>query len=151
MQDFVRVNDSVLLGRQPTPAELARLRQAGVKTVIDFRHPSETPVPNAALAEAAGLGYVNIPVKANSISPADVAALDQALRAKPGPFLLHCAAGPRAAGLYFLREARQNGWAAEQALAASARAGFDLTGMPWLQSFIQDQLREHEALARRRA
>lgn len=153
MQDFVRVNNKVVLGRQPSGAELDRLRQAGIKTVIDFRHPSETSVSNGTLAAAAGLDYVNIPIKANTISAADVAALDEVLRDKEGPFLLHCAAGPRAAGLYFLREAQQNGWTAEQALAESARAGFDLAGMPWLRSFLQDQLDRHERseAARRRA
>lgn len=151
MQDFVRVNDRIILGRQPTADELAGWREAGLKTVIDFRHASETATSNAALAAAAGLDYVNIPIKANTIDPQDVAALERALAGKEPPFLLHCAAGPRAAGLYFLSQARREGWSADEALAASARAGFDLAGMPWLRAFIQDQLRGRAAPARRSA
>jgi len=69
MDQFKPLENGMLIGPQPTDGNLRRARQEGVKTVIDFRMPSETSTPNAELVARSRLAYVNIPVnQASSLS-----------------------------------------------------------------------------------
>lgn len=54
---------------QLTEQDLQQDRLQDIKTVIDFRLPSETPTPNTELAFHNGLDYVNISV--NKVSHLD--------------------------------------------------------------------------------
>lgn len=42
MSPFRPVEDGIFIGPQPSPNDLEDARQRGIKTVIDFRLPSET-------------------------------------------------------------------------------------------------------------
>jgi len=108
MDQFKLLENGMLIGPQPTEDDLRQAKQEGIKTVIDFRLPSETPTPNSELVARSGLDYVNIPVNKTSLSADQVDALDRAMRDKDGPFLLHCASGARAATLLVLSQAKQN-------------------------------------------
>ena len=68
--NFLRINEQVCTGGQPTMAELERLKQQGIRAVINLRQPSEyNAEEEAAKAHELGLRYVNIPV--NSADPKD--------------------------------------------------------------------------------
>ena len=119
----------MLIGPQPTEGDLRQAKQEGIKTVIDFRLPSEIPTPNAELVARSGLDYVSIPVNKASLSADQVDVLDRAMRDKDGPFLLHCASGARAATLLVLSQARQNGWTAGRPNAHFMKRG--QWGLTW--------------------
>jgi protein tyrosine phosphatase (PTP) superfamily phosphohydrolase (DUF442 family) len=55
---------------------------------------------------------------------------------KPGPFLVHCATGARAAMLLALAEARKHGWTAERAFEEARNMGFDLRSSPEFSAFV---------------
>lgn len=57
MHKCKRLGDSILLGPQPTEQDLQQAKEHGIKTVIDFRMPGETPVSNADQAAAHGFDY----------------------------------------------------------------------------------------------
>lgn len=126
MSSFQRIDVDFLIGPQPTAHDLQAAKQQGVQTVIDFRLPSETVASNAVLTTRQGLAYVNIPVNKDALSTEQLDALDRALKAHTGPFLLHCATGARAALLLSVSRARQQGWRSVQALDEAQRMGFDL-------------------------
>jgi len=137
MNQFKLLENGMLIGPQPTEGDLHQARQEGIKTVIDFRLPSETPKPNAELVARSGLDYVNIPVNKASLSADQVDTLNRTMRDKDGPFLLHCASGARAATLLVLSQARQNGWTAQRAFQEARAMGFDLENAPEFADFIK--------------
>ena len=137
MNQFKLLDNGLLIGPQPSEGDLRQARQEGIKTVIDFRLPGETPTPNAQLVARNGLDYVNIPVNKASLSLDQVDMLERVMRDKDGPFLLHCASGVRAAALLVLSQARQNGWTAQRAFQEARAMGFDLENAPEFANFIK--------------
>lgn len=137
MDQFELLDNGMLIGPQPTEVDLRQAKQEGIKTVIDFRMPSETAMPNAELVARTGLDYVNIPVNKASLSSDQVDELERVMQKKEGPFLIHCATGARAALLLVLSQARQNGWTARRAFQEARAMGFDLENAPEFAGFIK--------------
>ena len=137
MDQFKRLQNGVLIGPQPSEDNLRQAKRDGIKTVIDFRMPNETPTPNSELVARSGLQYVNIPVNKASLSIDQVDELDRVMRDKDGPFLIHCATGARAAILLVLSKAKQNGWTAQRAFDEARAMGFDLEKTPEFANFIK--------------
>jgi protein tyrosine phosphatase (PTP) superfamily phosphohydrolase (DUF442 family) len=72
MAQYKQVDDKFFIGPQPTPQDLDEAREQGVRTVVDFRLPTETASPNADLTRDARLDYVNIPVNRAALSAAQI-------------------------------------------------------------------------------
>ena len=136
MTQFKDIGGGLYLGPQPTEQDLQEAKQRGIKTVIDFRLPSETAIPNEPLVTEYGLNYVNIPVNKASPSEKQIEELDQALQQEDGPFLLHCGTGMRAAMLLALTRAKQNRWSAERTFEEAKSMGFDLKASPEFSAFV---------------
>ncbi len=136
MSSFKRIDDEFFIGAQPSEQDLQAAKQRGIKTVIDFRLPSETPTSNAGLTTSQGLAYVNIPVNKLALSSDQIGDLDRALKDHAGPFLLHCATGARAALLLSLSKAKQHGWTSEQTFSEAKRLGFDLKASAEFSGFV---------------
>jgi len=140
MSSFRLVEDGIFIGPQPTPQDLEDARLQGVKTVIDFRLPSETATSNETLVRSHELEYESIPVNKAMLSVNQIGDLDAAIQSKPGPFLLHCATGLRAALLLALSKAKKNGCSAEQTFAHAQMMGFDLRTSPAYSSFVNQAI-----------
>ena len=86
---------------QPTAGELRALGDAGVKAVLDLRHPTEPRgFDEAATARAAGLRYENIPVTPATLHEDDFARVRAFLNeAANRPVLVHCASANRVGAL----------------------------------------------------
>jgi len=140
MSQFKPVEDNIFIAPQPTAQDLDDAKQQGIKTVIDFRMPGETPASNETLTKNHGLDYVNIPVDKADLSANQIGDLDAVMKNREGPFLLHCATGARAALFLALRRARQNSWSTEQAFAEATRMGFDLKTSPEFSAFVTKTL-----------
>jgi uncharacterized protein (TIGR01244 family) len=136
MSSFKCIDDEFFIGSQPTVDDLQEAKRQGIKTVIDFRLPSETATSNEALTTSQGLAYVNIPVNKVALSAAQIGELDRAIKAHAGPFLLHCATGARAALLASLGKAKQYGWTPEQTFSEAKRLGFDLKTSAEFSTFV---------------
>jgi uncharacterized protein (TIGR01244 family) len=115
---------------QPSVEAIARLKSAGITTVIDLRPDAETPdLDEKSVAEAAGLKYRSLPIA----SPADltrenVKRFDQLLKdSQDEEVLVHCASGNRVGAMMALRAAWVQGKSTEEALAIGQAAG--MTGM----------------------
>jgi uncharacterized protein (TIGR01244 family) len=136
MNRFKQLEDSILLGPQPSDQDLEHAKQHGIKTVIDLRLSSETPASNAQAAARSGLDYANIPIDKASLSEKQIAELDRVMQEKEGPFLIHCASGARAAMLLALSKAKKNGWTAERTFDEARNMGFDLKSSPEFAKFV---------------
>lgn len=137
MAQYKQIGDGLFIGPQPTEQDLKDAKQQGIRTVIDFRMPAETPTSNAELARNNGLDYANVPVNKGALSEQQIDELDEAMKHHEGPYLLHCGTGTRAAMLLALRRARQNGWSAERTFDEAEAMGFNLRTQPSFADFVK--------------
>ena len=142
MSRFRNLGGDILLGPQPTEADLEQFKQQGVRTVVDMRPPGETASPNEDLVSRSGLAYANVPVSKAELSSSLVDQLDGALERHEGGFLLHCATGARAAMLLALSRARRNQWTADRTFEEAKSMGFDLQTSPEYSSFVVQETRK---------
>ncbi len=136
MHQFRKIADGIYIGAQPTEQDLQDSKRHGIRTVIDLRLPAETAGLNAARVQACGMEYVNVPVNKASLSVGQIDDLVEIMDDKPGPYLVHCATGARAAMLLALAEARKHGWTAERAFEEARNMGFDLKTSPEFSAFV---------------
>jgi uncharacterized protein (TIGR01244 family) len=137
MAQYKQVDDDFFIGPQPTRQDLEDARQQGVRTVVDFRLPTETASPNEDLARGAGLEYVNIPVNRAALSTGQIGEFKTAMHQHPGPYLVHCATGARAALMLVLARARQQGWSAQRAFEEADAMGFNLRSSEEFANFVR--------------
>ena len=61
--NFLRVNDQICTGGQPTLEDLAKMKAEGIRAIVNLRRASEHNfAEEAARAQELGLRYVHIPV-----------------------------------------------------------------------------------------
>jgi uncharacterized protein (TIGR01244 family) len=137
MANFKQIGDGLFIGPQPTVQDLLEGKQRGIQTVIDMRMPGETATSNGDQVRSNGLNYVNVPVNKTALSEQQVDELNQVMQRTPGPHLLHCATGTRAALLLALGHAKQNGWTAERTFKEAQTMGFDLQGSADFASLVR--------------
>ncbi len=105
LQMVYPVDEKLLIGPQPFYPDLARLKQAGITKVINFRTPEEMKklrFDEAAELKALGIDYVLIPIGGKEFprSEQQTRALADALEGEDGKVLLHCRSGHRASEAY---------------------------------------------------
>ncbi|MEO0515026.1 MAG: sulfur transferase domain-containing protein [Planctomycetota bacterium] len=120
---------------QPNEAELRKLAEAGVKTVINLRNDGEDAMPMSVktegkVCERLGMDYVSLPV---SMRPAAEGGADEKLAIafemvltaarEAGPTAVHCKLGQRAGAMVLIALARHQGWDAATAIGEAKRLG----------------------------
>ena len=118
MSQFKRVEDGIFIGPQPTEQDIQEARQQGIRTVIDFRLPSET-----ATCCACSMTY-RPTINRSSLDPADAlgAALAAAFATESKP----------------INDAIRGSWQrsdtdANAALTASALMGMNTVWYPYVE------------------
>lgn len=115
MSDPVRLSRFVSVGRLPPgAAELERLRQDGVRGILDLRTSEDaaeplSPTQEAAEAAARGLSYRHFPVAAGELDDAVLDRFGEVLRGMERPVFVHCTAGRRAGMLALSQVAVEQG------------------------------------------
>ena len=143
IKNFLRVNEQICTGGQPTMAELEKLKQEGVRAIINLRRPSEyNAEEEAAKANELGLRYVNIPVDSSAPQDAQVgdflkATDDPANR----PAFIHCASAGRVGAFWMVRRVLRDGWSIEKAEDEAKKIGMN---NPKLREFVLDYIRRHQ-------
>ena len=139
LPNFHKVNDKVYRGAQPEAAGWPSLAKLGVKTVIDLREPGEHSTGEEAKAvEAAGMKYVNVPMK-GVVAPSDEKvsqALDLLLNS-PDPVFVHCRRGKDRTGtIIACYRMSHDRWNNKQALSEAKSLGMSWTQVG-LKSYIK--------------
>ena len=115
----------ILFGGQPTAEQLEKLAAAEYKTVIDLRLPNEDRgYDEAAVAKAAGLEYLSIPVKSDELDRTET--LDRFIEVFSDvekPVLVHCGVGSRVATVYYAWLVAKEGMSRDEALARAKQHG----------------------------
>ena len=133
MADIRTINDSISVAPQISPDDIAAIKAAGFKAIVNNRPDAEEAgQPDGAAiraaAEAAGLGYAAIPVTHAGFSHPQIDAMTQALVAADGPVLAYCRSGTRSCNLWALAAAKA-GRNPELLVEQARAAGYDLSGM----------------------
>lgn len=144
MTQYKKISDDMYIGPQPTELDLQEAKRQGIRTVIDFRPPTETSSPNIEMASRVGLDYVNVPVSKTALSTECISDFNQAIKQKEGPYLLHCASGMRAAMLLALSRAKEHGWTAERTFEEVESMGFSLRSSPEFANFVMQTTAHHD-------
>lgn len=108
-----------LRGASSRSDDIARVRDAGIRQVIDLIPDAETPdFDEAAGVSAAGLAYSNLPLRgAAALTRENVIAFDALVRKAKRPVLVPCASGNYVGAMAALRAAWVEGKPAEEAIA----------------------------------
>ena len=128
---FVKVTDQVWTGGQPWPEHFPKLKDAGVKVVINLRPPAEQEgTQEEATVKKLGMTYFNIPVSFNEPDELDaddfLKLTDEQL--KNGPVFIHCAVGSRVGAFWMIRRVLRDGWEFDKALEEANRIGMRSQG-----------------------
>ncbi len=121
--NFVRVNDALITGGQPTAEQLAAVAAEGFATVVNLAtfDPAYSLPDEAGLVGALGMTYYAIPVDWENPTDADFAAFERVMaQLTDGQALIHCAANYRVTAFYSLYALRHLGWTRAQAAAFRA-------------------------------
>ena len=127
LPNFAQVNDRLYRGGQPTPEGYRKLRELGVKTVINLRslHSSRRDI------EAAGLACVEIPLRADFLGsepPTDEELkkfFDIILDPARQPVFIHCKSGKDRTGtLSAVYRLEIDGWTRDEAIEEMQAFGF---------------------------
>lgn len=127
LENFARVNDRLYRGAQPTAEGYRKLKEMGVKTVINFRshhsHKSEI--------ESAGMHSVEIPLQADAVGsepPTEQKLrmfLEIVLDPARQPVFIHCMGGKDRTGtLSAVYRMELDGWSNDEAIEEMQSFGF---------------------------
>ena len=127
-----KVSPRFFVSEQISGHDVGAVAAQGIKTIICNRPDNETqgqpPVSEiAAAAEGLGITFVDMPVKAGTITDENIAAFERAYHDVPGPMLAYCRTGTRSVSLWALAEAPSLD--VEAILSATKEAGYDLAAM----------------------
>lgn len=123
---FLKLNDQVWTGGQPWLEHLPKLKDAGIKVVINLRQNGEwNGEREAAKVKELGMSYFNIPVSFNEPDELDaddfLKLTDEEL--KNGPVFIHCAVGSRVGAFWMIRRVLRDNWEFDKALEEANRIG----------------------------
>jgi uncharacterized protein (TIGR01244 family) len=144
--NFLKVNDQLWTAGQPTMEQFAKLKEEGIKVIINLREHSESNNLGGTeeiKAKELGLTYFNIPVSFTDLRAESV---DEFLRVtdeqlKNGPVLLHCAAAVRVGGFWMIRRVLRDGWQFDDALREANEIG--LGNQPRLINFAREYIEKN--------
>ena len=145
LPNFHKVNDNLYRGGQPRVEGFAELKKMGVATVIDLRGAGKNSERERALAEAAGLRFINVPLKNwgrpgnNDIDKIIVQINDSANQ----PVFVHCNRGSDRTGTVIaVYRITHDGWTGKQASDEAHELGLGWWQV-WMKDYIEDYYRDH--------
>ena len=140
--NFSRVNDEFFVGGQPPIEDLSRLKDKGIRAILNLRPPGEYNAgEEEATAKALGLRYFNI-----AVNPADLrdSQVEQFLSITSDrhnlPVFIHCGAGSRVATFWMIRRVLVDDWRIEDAETEAQKMGLR---NPILLEFAKSYIARH--------
>ncbi|HEY2016644.1 MAG TPA: tyrosine-protein phosphatase [Bryobacteraceae bacterium] len=129
LPNFHQVSENVYRGGQPLPEGWQALAKMGVKTVIDLRREDEHSTADEARAvKAAGMQYVNFPLKGVVAPDNEVVAKVLALLNSGTPVFLHCKRGAdRTGAMIACYRVAHDHWQNDQAVKEAKSLGMRWT------------------------
>ncbi len=142
--NFMKVNDHVYRGAQPTEEGFKNLAKLGIKTVVDLQATGdERARDEAKWVKEAGMQYVSVPMKGMATpKDADVAKVLALLEDETtGPVFVHCHAGAdRTGGVIACYRIEHDGWTNAKAFEEAKDMG-----TTWIHYRIHDYIKTFHA------
>ena len=139
--NFHQVNDHVFRGGQPPAEAWPGLAHLGVKVVIDLRREDEhSSAAEAQAVRAAGMAYLNVPMKGVVAPESDQVNKVLSMLNSPGPVFVHCKRGAdRTGAVIACYRIEHDHWGNKQALkeAKSFGMAWDQFGLKHFVSAFQ--------------
>lgn len=144
---FLKLNDQVWTGGQPWLEHLPKLKDAGIKVIINLRpHGEYQGEREEAKVKELGMSYFNIPVDFRAPDELDaddfLKLTDEQL--KNGPVFIHCAVATRVGAFWMIRRVLRDGWEFDKALEEANRIG--LRSQSRLVEFAKDYVERKKKL-----
>lgn len=144
MKDPIKVNAKISGGGQPSEEDIAALKAAGYRKIINLRRAGEPDQPLDPQAQGevvarAGMAYAHIPVDPKNLDPSSAAAVFAAVEAADGPVYIHCAAGGRGVSHALIAEAKAQGGSADDVLKKAEALGAPITNEGFI-AFVRASL-----------
>lgn len=146
MENAKKINGELTVAtNQVTSAQLQQAAKEGFKSVLNLRSPREEGFVSdeQQQAEAAGLQYVNLPLKPDGMSNAVADQILQQIDRLPKPALIHCKSGLRSGAMALMYVATQEGMSADAAMEKGQEMGFDCNKSPQMKEFFKTYVSEH--------
>jgi protein tyrosine/serine phosphatase len=147
LPNFRKVDDHLFRGGQPGNGGIKKLRELGIKTIINLRGEDDLARAEQAEATAAGLSYYSVAMP--GLSRPSSAQIERTLALidseQNWPVFVHCKRGSDRTGtvIAVYRISHQN-WTATQALSEAKR--FGLSWMEFgMKDFVSDYYRDWNA------
>lgn len=143
IRNFLRVNEKICTGGQPTMEQLEELKSGGVRAILNLRRPSEyDAAAEEAKARALGLRYFNIAVEPEAPTDAQVEEFLKILAdSQNRPIFIHCGSANRVGAFWMIRRVLVDEWSLADAEAEAKRIGLSNEKT---RAFALDYLRRHE-------
>lgn len=140
---FIRLTDDIFVAPQISVQAVTAAAELGIGLIINNRPEGESPDQTAgeiiaAAADAAGIGYVAIPVGHGGFSQPQVDGMCAALEGARGKILAYCRSGTRSTLLWALAQAKAGADPDALSLTA-AQAGYDLSPIRPLLDMLKAQ------------
>ncbi len=144
IKNFLRVEKDICTGGQPGMADLERMKEQGVKAILNLRRAEEYDLEaEVAKAKEMGLAYFHIPV--NGAEPKDEQVAEfLKITADPRnrPLFIHCTSANRVGAFWMIRRMLVDHWTAEKAEEEAVKVGMRV---PALKTFALDYVARHPA------
>ncbi len=126
--NFLKLTDQVWTGGQPWLEHLSKLKDAGIKVIINLRaHAEHQGQREEAKVKELGMSYFNIPVDSHAPDELDaddfLKLTDEQL--KSAPVFIHCTAAVRVGAFWMIRRVLRDGWDYNKALEEANRIGLN--------------------------
>jgi protein tyrosine phosphatase (PTP) superfamily phosphohydrolase (DUF442 family) len=144
IRNFLRINKDVCTGGQPRLEHLQKLKDEGVKAIINLRVPTEhRAAEEEEMAKKLGLKYFNIPVEfANPKDEQVTEFLKITDDAANSPAFIHCAGAIRVGAFWMIRRVLRDGWTIEDAEKEAEKIG--LRESPHLNEFAKKYIEKYK-------
>ena len=125
IRNFFRVNEQICTGGQPSMENLQKMKDEGVRSVVNLRQASEYNFDEeAAMAKKVYLRYFYIPVDKNNLKDKQVEEfLKVTSDPQNRPIFIHCATANRVGAFWMIRRVLLDNWRVEDAEAEARKIG----------------------------
>ena len=146
IRNFARVDETLYRGAQPTEAGIERLKEKGVRTVIDLR--DDANPRERRWVESRGLAYIHIPCDPARVEVEKLRTFLLAMETADKPVFVHCRQGRDRTGLSVAAYRMMNGWERPRAMNELYGYGHAWLFFPaiarYLRAFEPDDFRSSE-------
>jgi tyrosine-protein phosphatase SIW14 len=143
-----QVNSNLFRGGQPTGSGLEKLKQLGIKTIINLRDDDKRAKREADEAHAAGFNYINIPLSSFGRPANETVDRILTLINKPEnqPVFVHCSRGADRTGtIIAIYRIEHDGWTSERAKSEAKDFGMGFWQVS-MKDFIRDRHRSRSSV-----